>query len=521
MYKGKLGNTKEDLKQFREITEKFYAKEISVKDYKGFSGFFGSYAQRGGESSMLRLRLSSGQISKDKLKFIVEEIRRHKVDRCHFTTCQTIQLHDLKPQTVCDIMEAAIDHDIITLGGGGDFPRNVMCSPLSGVEQGEYFDVMPYANLTADYLLSVLREAKLPRKLKVGFANSPANSSHVTFRDLGFLANGEGTFDVYSAGGLGPNPKMGVLVEEKADPTKVLYYVKAMVKTFTEHGNYENRAKARTRYMQDKLGTEGYREAYRENLKQVMAEGGLDVPALLAGVTKTGQTAAEGSVVAEAVKTGRVIQQKQTGLYGVSYHPAGGTPTVERLGEIYEAIENMDQVELRLTPDQTMYIINCDAAEAQLLLKVTEDGAQNVFETSVCCIGGTTCQTGLRDTQGLMKRLIAEGRAHQFADGVLPRIHISGCTSSCGTHQVGIIGFHGGAKTVDGVACPAFTLHIYGRDEAGKERFGEILGSILEDDIPAFLMEVGNAVQAEHTVFDQWAETNGDKLKKIAEAYLK
>ena len=41
---------KADLKEFREMTEKFYAKEVSVKDYKGFSGGFGSYAQKGGEA---------------------------------------------------------------------------------------------------------------------------------------------------------------------------------------------------------------------------------------------------------------------------------------------------------------------------------------------------------------------------------------------------------------------------------------------------------------------------------------
>lgn len=37
---------KADLKEFQEMTEKFYAKEVSVKDYKGFSGGFGSYAQK-------------------------------------------------------------------------------------------------------------------------------------------------------------------------------------------------------------------------------------------------------------------------------------------------------------------------------------------------------------------------------------------------------------------------------------------------------------------------------------------
>ncbi len=37
-----------DLKEFHEMTDKFYKKEINVAQYKGFSGRFGSYAQRGG-----------------------------------------------------------------------------------------------------------------------------------------------------------------------------------------------------------------------------------------------------------------------------------------------------------------------------------------------------------------------------------------------------------------------------------------------------------------------------------------
>ena len=67
---------KADLKEFREMTEKFYAKEVSVKDYKGFSGGFGSYAQKGGEASMLRLRMPGGRVTKEKLKFLVDSIER-------------------------------------------------------------------------------------------------------------------------------------------------------------------------------------------------------------------------------------------------------------------------------------------------------------------------------------------------------------------------------------------------------------------------------------------------------------
>ena len=39
---------KEDYKEFDEATEKFYKGEVDAKTYKGISGGFGSYAQRGG-----------------------------------------------------------------------------------------------------------------------------------------------------------------------------------------------------------------------------------------------------------------------------------------------------------------------------------------------------------------------------------------------------------------------------------------------------------------------------------------
>ncbi|UNT92580.1 hypothetical protein [Allobaculum sp. Allo2] len=93
--------------KFREGAEKFFNHQMNMKEYKGFSGKYGSYAQRGGQKSMLRLRMSGGRVTPEKLRFIVEMIRKHDVKMAHFTTCQTIQLHDLDVDTVCDIMEQA------------------------------------------------------------------------------------------------------------------------------------------------------------------------------------------------------------------------------------------------------------------------------------------------------------------------------------------------------------------------------------------------------------------------------
>ena len=160
---------KEEVAQFRQKAEQFMRGEINIKEFKGFSGGFGSYAQRGKTHLMLRLRMDQGVMSKEKLAFVCDSCRRHDVDLAHITTCQTIQLHHLSVEAVCDIMEKALDVGIVTRGGGGDYPRNVMCSPLSGVERGEYFDVRPYAEAAGAYLISVMNKRRMPRKLRWPF----------------------------------------------------------------------------------------------------------------------------------------------------------------------------------------------------------------------------------------------------------------------------------------------------------------------------------------------------------------
>ena len=526
---------KEDLKDFREMTEKFYAKEVSIKDYKGFSGGFGSYAQRGGEASMLRLRMPGGRITKEKLKFLVDAIAAYDVRRVHLTTCQTVQFHDLGMKAVCDIMEQAMEVGIITRGGGGDFPRNVMVSPLSGVEQGEYFDVLPYAERAGDYLMGMIKTVKLPRKLKVGFSNSPANVTHATFRDLGFMAKENGLFDVYSAGGLGNNYKMGVKVAENVKPEEVLYYVEAMVRTFTTYGNYESRAKSRTRYMQETLGVEGYKKAYQEKLLEVKAKF-KDSLLIKSSVSAEQESNTEESVVnikeqesqlknvaaypqTESASE-RVITQKQAGLYAVAYHPVGGMVPAQKFEEIYEGIKNAAKAEVRVAPDETLYIINLNAQQAEKIHKITADGTKNLFETSVSCIGSTVCQIGLRDSQGLLASIVEAVEPYHFADGVLPRIHISGCPSSCGTHQIGKLGFRGASKSVNEKAEPAFAFYVNGQDTQGEERFGEEWGVMLATDIPKFFVELGTVISEEKVSYEQWYKKNMDTLKNIAEPYL-
>lgn len=501
-----------EIDEFCEQTKKFIRKEINVKDFKGYSGGFGSYAQRGAQSFMLRLRMNQGVMTKDKLKFILDQCEKHQVHKAHFTTCQTIQLHDLSGMEIPSIMSEALDHDIVCRGGGGDFPRNVMCSPLSGVDPTETFDVMPYAAKVGEYLLTIINKFSLPRKLKISFSNNARNETHATFRDLGFVAKEDHTFDVYCAGGLGNNPKMGVLVGSHVKGEDILYYVSTMVLLFMEYGNYENRAKARTRYLQEVLGSDGLADEFCKKVEKAYVNENLKIKVEEQEISKIGKGTINGE---------RIFAQKQTGLYAVNYHPFGGTIAPKKLHDIYQTIEHMEDVEIRITPQESIYIINCTAEEAKRVLAVTDDGARNEFESSVACIGSTTCQVGLRDSQGVLKEAIMYLRDMNYANLVLPRIFISGCTSSCGTNQIGEFGFQGTVKVIDKIAYPAFTFSLYGQDTYLSERFGEIKGIILEDDICAFLKSIADAVTSHETTYQIWKQKYPEELENIVASYLK
>ena len=97
-----------------------------------------------------------------------------------------------------------------------------------------------------------------------------------------------------------------------------------------------------------------------------------------------------------------VVCQKQPGLYAVKYHPIGGTPKIDIFARLYEVIAPMEEVEVRLTPDEGMYVINLTGNEAKKVMEVLNDGACSDFEESVACIGASICQVGVRGFPGLI-----------------------------------------------------------------------------------------------------------------------
>lgn len=485
-----------DISRFEEAILAFGSGQIDRKTYKSLSGEFGSYAQRTG-LYMLRLRLPGGRITKEKLAFLADCIRTYHLNCIKITTAQTLQFHNLTRGTVVEIMKKALDAGIVTRGCGGDSIRNVMASPLSGLQE-EYFDVLPYAEAASDYILPRLLGIHLPRKLKIGFSNGPANITHATFRDLGFMARPDGNFDIYCAGGLGPNPMLGIKVMTKVSPTLTFACIDAMLSVFVQFGDYENRMRGRTRYLQDSLGVDGLKSAFQTALTSA-----INTSPLL-------------SVNEDEKKESKCKNQNSS---IVSYHPIGGILFPDFLVNLYEIIHLSDSAECRLSPDGTMYIVNLSDFEAEKIHLLTEHGAKTPLEFSTSCIGAELCQIGLRNSQALLRNIIRAVNGAGLPPDCLPSIHISGCLSSCGAHHAAPIGFQGSTKRVDGKGCPAFILFYGGNSISGHEKLGENMGTILEEQIPEFMVRLGTMTAESNLPYDQWIKEHESDFRYLAAQY--
>lgn len=503
-----------ELPNFKEYSLKFLNGEISKNDYKGFSGGYGVYAQRDKKSFMVRLRVSSGVLSKSQLSLIYQMALKHKLEKIHLTTRQAIQLHDLSIDSIVHIMEEGIKNDIFTRGGGGNFPRNVALSPLSGVDPNEAFDVTPYAVATDKHFISKITTYHLPRKLKVSYSSSFSDTAHCSIQDLGFVAtikDDQPYFRVFLGGGLGKNPKVALELGELIKPEDALYCVEGMTKFFTDYGNYENKHKARVRYLVESLGEDIFLQKFREYCSIEKEKGGLDLDLDSINYTKTG--------VKCDISDCRLIPQIQENLYTVYIHPIGGQLSTKNLKTLLDELDKIKNPMIRLGMTEGLYILNLDGNEAKRILQVSKSISGNSqIEQSISCIGIPICQMGIQNSQKMLHEIIDYFRSQNNNDAMnkLPKIYISGCPNSCGVHQVGGIGLAGKLKNIDGVSTDAFEMFVGGSFEIGKTTLGNSLGDFKASDLPKMLFDIAQIAPSD---FYQWISKNPNELSSITEKY--
>ncbi len=510
-------NFNDHIREFQEIGRKFVDGTISSGEFKASSGGMGVYAQRGGKEFMIRLRILCGVIDINTLRLIKDLANDHALKYIHLTTRQAIQLHDLQFDEIINIMNKSLENNLYTRGGGGHFPRNVSLSPLSGVEK-EAFDVTPYALLVNKYFVSRMNTYKLPRKFKVAFSNNEKDTANASIADLGFLAvkqENKELFQVFIGGSLGAGSGISVPYDDLVEPADVLVHVEALLSLFVEEGDYENKGKARIRFIVKRMGEEGFLKCYKKHLEKVKQTQNLEFE--LKNDEEINSLVKDN----EKIEHINVIPQKQEGFYTVVLHPKGGLLKTEDVKYIVDFLENIPLAQVRLSMEESMYIRNLTAAEAKELLALTKGLRKTTrLSRSICCIGIPTCQIGIQDSQSLLTTILNTFEEKGLTKDILPALHISGCLNSCSRHPVSELGFHGKKKRVKEQSEDVYTLHIGGKVSQNDTHLAKEYGDLLATTIPEFLLELAMKLEENKKEFNEYILTQKEEFEAILKKYL-
>src|ERR671923_151842 len=500
----------EETEVFAKKVKLFRQGKISEDDFRRFRLQHGAYGSRlHMDYSMVRIKVPGGEMTPDQIEKIASLSEAFSIGSAHVSTRQNIQLHWVQLEDVSEVMRGLVEAGLTTREACGNTVRNVMCSHFAGVCPEEEFDSTPYAMAIARFFLRNPVCQNLPRKFKINFACC-SNHGLVRIADIGLIPmikDGTKGFKIYLGGGLGAASFIGHLLEEFTPEDRLLATCMATVRLFDRHGNRENMARNRMRYLVHEMGWEKFQKmalkersivemtsSYstvqlfdvksHEDTRQMppkVSKMMTKLPMLNVKITK------DSSEIERWLHT-NAVPQKQEGYFTVFITLGAGDITASQLRILASVIRDYSAEGVaRNTPHQNFavrYVRGIDLRE--FYEKLTSAGLANpgalTIASAVGCSGTTSCNLAITNSHRLAKEVqrkfleIGLDIDDSLRDAT---IKISGCPNSCGQHEIATIGFFGGATRMNNAMTPTYTMLFGG--SAGED--GELGKAVMR--VPA------------------------------------
>jgi sulfite reductase (ferredoxin) len=476
---------------------------------------------------MVRIKVPSGEITPEQLEKIASLSEAFSIGSAHVSTRQNIQLHWVQLEDVSEVMRGLVEVGLTTREACGNSVRNVMCSHFAGVCPSEEFDATPYSKAIARFLLRNPMCQNLPRKFKINFSccdshglvriadiglvpavkksssSSPSSSASSTSSSSSSTTTENGSetirgFKIYLGGGLGAASFIGHLLEDFTPEDRLLATCMATIRLFDRHGNRENMARNRMRYLVHEMGWERFQKMVLKERSIVEmttsyatqqlfdvkshedtrtlplpdASSGTMTAAMARTKTTTKLPMLNGNITKDSPAFERwlhtnAVSQKHEGYVTVFITLGAGDITASQLRLLASAIRDYSAEGVaRNTPQQNFalrYVRETDLAN--LYEKLTSAGLANpgalTIASAVGCSGTTSCNLAITNSHRLAKEV-----QRKFLELGLDiddslrdaTIKISGCPNSCGQHEIATIGFFGGATRMNNTMTPTYTM---------------------------------------------------------------
>jgi sulfite reductase beta subunit-like hemoprotein len=486
---------------FDTKVDEFIHRDLAEEQFIGFRLKQGVYGQRQPGVQMIRVKLPFGGVTPEQMDAFAE-VAEHfaPLGKGHITTRQNFQFHHVPLPEAAKAIRLISKSGLSTREACGNTVRNVSGDPWAGVTEGELFDPTPYVGAFVRYFVRNEVCQLLPRKFKVAFTSTDEDRAITGIHDLGFLprsrlVNGETEygFEMRTGGGTSIMPRVAYTLYDFVPLSDYLKVTEAILRVFDRQEELRaNRARARIKFMIDRVGIDEFRRQVDEELKgDWVAELDHDpTPHLFvddeeanAPPVPTNYSSPNGDASEfEQWVASNVQPQKQAGFSTAEVRVIRGdlSPTQFRgLAQImreftggYARTSIQQNFVLRWIRDESLYDVWLRLKE----LDLGRSGAHEVTDV-VSCPGTDSCKLGITSSMGLNTAVRERLEQMQIDDPLTKRIHVkmSGCPNGCSQHHIANIGFYGASMKVGDRHLPAYIAHLGGQYEGGEVRMAKRL----------------------------------------------
>jgi sulfite reductase (ferredoxin) len=472
-------------------------------------------------SCMVRTSVPGGRITaqqwlaQDRLAELADGAMR-------LTTRQGMQFHMVPKGSLRPLVNGINETLLTTLAACGDVVRNIMGCPWPDERQeiiGPLVDQLvarfrprtrAYWELWIDGDKAVTAEPAdpepvygdvyLPRKFKIAVGWPGDNCVDALANDVGIVptltagTSGPLTgFMVYVGGGLGMShareddtyPRLASPLGW-VTPDRIVDVVEAIVTTQRDHGNREDRHRARLKYLVDERGIDWMRQEVGRR-----AGAPLGPPVDLPPWSADDHHGVHDGVVGVPVPSGKVVDRD-----GVAIRTA-----------LRELAADGTVKELRITPRQDLLLLGIAPDRiGEVEHRLREHGVplagdvSNLRRLAIACPALPTCGQALGEAERVLPDLVSE-LEKVFADtgngDAAVRLNMTGCPNGCARPYTAEIGIVGRTKT---------TYDVYVGGSPGGDRLAErIRADVPLDQLPAVLAPVLQRYAGTDGSFGDWA----------------
>ncbi len=462
------------------------------------------YATPAQDGILSRIRIPGGILNHqqcDAIANIAEQFGGGYVD---VTNRANLQIREINTELNPEVLQLLQNVGLGSPSSTVDHIRNIMTSPIAGIDSQELIDTRPFVQAWDDYIATHPHLGKLSAKFSVCFDGGGTIRVCDRPNDIAFVAtliNGCVYFRLHlSVGEKGETPiDVGILVQ----PEECLLVLAALAEVYLQHtdhktiipsllcasaplrdlklpeNNYKRDRKLRLREVIKILGI----ETYLREVESLILNGNVHLT-----LQKSLSSTREGEVNAIPYQHIGIHPQRQPGLFYIGVVLPLGRLQTQQLRGLAALATSYGSGKIRLTPWQNLLITDIPN---QVLPEVQNEIAQlgldysvsNIKSAMVACSGTKGCKSAATDTKTHALSL-AKQLEQRLSIDIPINIHFTGCDKSCAQHGKSDITLLGVKITSGNETSEAYRVYV----GDGEEKFGrELYQQVNIDELPQII----------------------------------